>query len=263
MLNNNEWKTLAPLLAREAPPNSDDLPRPGRPRTADTRAIAQACLFRYFHSLAPAYHTFGWNELPKKLGVSPATANRRFREWTESGAWIRFWHGLFAMRPSLRRPRKLEPSVSRTIAELQRAFLFFNARFFRNLLPTRTIITIERMRRPSTALGCFSYAGGFGCIAVAFRVFRRGPREVLNTLLHEMVHYRNHLVGLPDVHRRYHNHHFRDTAAVAGLDCVRRSGIGYGRTKLNKHGIAVIRAFRPRKAAFRWPVMGESRSDRI
>jgi hypothetical protein len=82
-LTDSEWHQLRRLL--DPPTEPADGPDPGRPRT-DDRPLAEACLFRHFHSRARHYRCFGWNELPEDLGAAPSTANRRFREWTASGS---------------------------------------------------------------------------------------------------------------------------------------------------------------------------------
>jgi hypothetical protein len=94
------------------------------------------------------------------LGVTPATANRRYHEWTADGSWVRFWDALMALRnPDRRRDAARSPrhrasdaSASRypvpVIAEeLIRAYRFFNAEFFGGSLPDRAAITVQVPRR--------------------------------------------------------------------------------------------------------------------
>lgn len=254
-LTNAEWKKLAPLLEGAASPKTGQGRPRGRPRSTDLRALAQACLFRSFHSLAPSYHAFGWNDIPKSLGVSPATANRRFREWTESGAWTRFWGELQKLRSVRSVPRPIESPVLPAIIELQRAYSFFNLRLFGNVLPSRVAITIEQMRSPRSGHGTFAALNCYCHVAIAFRCLRAGPMEVLHTLIHEMVHCRNHIVGVPDVHIRYHNRHFRDSAALAGLRCRWVTNYGYGVTELGPLARSAIRALKPNFSVFRWAIL--------
>jgi transposase len=241
-LTDREWKTLSPLLLNRAerPKNV----KRGRPRTSDDLAAANACLYRYYHSNAPTYRAFGWNQIPRWLGVSPATANRRFREWNQSGAWKRFFDGVLSfrgMRPVT--PRRFNSILIPALVELERAYAFLNAHLFQNKLPARVIITITcRSRR----LGFFSPSrhSKIHWIVIDHATLRRGMHEILHTLLHEMVHLRNHCAGVPDCHKGYHNRHFRDTARLVGLDCL-ESSRGYAHTTPNTHAIKVFQKFEP------------------
>lgn len=249
-LSNREWERLAPILRQRETEHRG----PGR-RRADDRAAAQACLYRYFHSRARCYRAFGWNELPATLGVSPATANRRFREWNASGAWPRFWDRLFKLRPQFAKPTKLKSPVRSIITELERAFSLFNARFFGNALPSNVVITLEGSMRSE---GSYRTRGGAHHVAISTRALNRGAEMILGVLLHEMVHMRNHVFHLPDVRRGYHNRHFRDTAMLAGLECSGyNTSRGYAQTRLDARGLRAVAAFGARDV-FVWPTGGSS-----
>ena len=250
-LTDREWQALAGILS---PPVRKKHSSAGRPRLENDRQVAQACLYRYLHSHAKRYRAFGWNKLPENLAVSPATANRRFREWNATGAWNRFYEGLTKLRAgggSARlNPVPVRSPVKGIVAELERAFSFFNAYFFGNELPPQTTITVEQYLRP---LGCFSATGDHNAIAISATALGQGCETTLAVLVHEMVHLRNHLVRLPDVHRKYHNRHFRDSAMLAGLEGERRDPIhGYMRTHLSERGLKAVRKFRPNRSLFAW-----------
>ena len=233
-LSHTEWARLSPLLARERTTR-------GRPRELDDRHAAQACLFRYHHSLAPRYRAFGWNQLPKTIGVSPATANRRFREWNKSGAWVRFWKKLNQLRNGTLKIESPRSPVKAILQELERAYAFFNARLFDNVLPLDVIITIE----PSgTFLGqCRTDKAGRHWIAISTGAVASGTEETLHTILHEMVHLRNRRLGIPDCHRGYHNRHFRDAAALVGLGC-KQGRLGYAQTIVGRQARIAFAKFR-------------------
>ena len=96
-LTDDEWDRLRPIL--EDAQAGQRRPGRGRPRIQDIRPLAEACLYRYFHCLSTGRsHAFNWNALPAHFGVGPSTANRRFREWHDSGAWFRFWEELLKLR---------------------------------------------------------------------------------------------------------------------------------------------------------------------
>ncbi len=145
-ISDSEWQTLGSLLVSRVSPERAR----GRPRLSNDRLAAQACLYRYFHSHGERYRAFGWARLPARLGMSPATANRRFRQWNASGAWAHFHRELMQQRmrwlssgtsqaPSL---KKLRPRMSTIVAELERAFEYFNAYFCGNALTNDVTVTI-------------------------------------------------------------------------------------------------------------------------
>jgi hypothetical protein len=267
-LTDDEWRRLGWLLAPAAP---DPGPRGGRPRLDNDRAAAQACLYRHFHELAPKYHCFGWNEIPDDLGVSPATANRRFREWTASGAWARFWDALMRLRRGGEAdPHRHEPQrpwgtfpAGDVVAELERAYAFFNDRFFAGAL-NGAALTVERF------LGKRRRRGGDFCprqwvlgeravghIALAAEAVGRGAAVALAVLLHEMVHLRNDQVGVVDctTPNQYHNRAFRDAARLAGLECPYRDPkYGYWATALGPRGRQALEELEPREELFGWKV---------
>lgn len=259
-LTDQEWAAAGWALGRPDRPDRST-PQPGRPRLDNTRPAAEACLFHHFASLAPKRHTFGWNSLPRRFGVSPSTANRRYREWLETGAWVRFWDALVANRRGQAGPAPaaggtrpalpqslLDSPVRAVVEELERAFRFFNDRFFAAALPAGVVITLEDRPR-SARLGyfCGRRWATRHLIVVTTTALAGGKEAVLGTLLHEMVHLRNHAAGLTDCSRsQYHNRHFRDAAILAGLDCLGPTkGHGYGRTRLGDRARAAVEAFQP------------------
>lgn len=258
-----EWEELGHILSADSRPA-----RPGRPRLEDVRSIAEACLFRSFHSLAGGRnHCFDWNGLPRSFGVSPSTANRRFREWNESGAWAEFWTGLLRLRRPERRvrPRRARRTspypVADILGELQRAYHFFNGLLFGGLLPEEIAITVIRGEGPGGARGYFcgrSWLWGreepVDLIAVSGLAIQAGPHAALETLIHEMVHLRNARVGLVDCTNRglYHNRHYRDAAVLAGLACgACDKNHGYGATTLGVAGAKAVARLRPKASLFK------------
>lgn len=263
-LSDDEWNALQTFLRPERPVAE----LRGRPRIEDTRAVAEACLFRSYHSLSTGRsHCFDWNKLPAEFGVSPSTVNRRFREWNDSGAWARFWTALLKLRgPNKRlRPRRVRKSgsnpVSDLLGELQRAYDYFNQVFFGGILPPEVAITVLRGHGRGDPLGYYcGRAWHWGrntptdLIAVSVLAVERGPDAALGTLLHEMVHYRNDHFGLVDCtnHGFYHNRHFRDSAVLAGLLCAERhTTLGYGVTGLGDRARWAIERLHPKGDVFR------------
>lgn len=263
-LTDDEWHALSSVLTVPAGAS----PRRGRPRATDARRIAEVCLYRHYHAHALVNRSFGWNSLPAELGVSPSTANRRFREWTGSGAWARFWDALTRLRSPqpVTLPRSHEHDsfahgspIQFLIAEFERAYDFFNDRFLGGSLRRDVVIAVERPHRRRSGYFCASqWRRGdvvLGHLAICTNVLGQGADEALAVLLHEMVHQRNHQVGLDDCDARtqYHNSHFRDVATVFGLECAKRSPrVGYGMTTLAPRAIEAIRDFHPDESLFGW-----------
>ena len=68
------WEVVAPLLPVHQPD-----PRGGRPRV-DDRVCFGAIVFVLFTGIA-------WQQLPRELGCSPATAQRWLKEWPAAGVF--------------------------------------------------------------------------------------------------------------------------------------------------------------------------------
>jgi transposase len=264
-LTDVEWEALQSILQRSGGARRDR----GRPRLENDRDAARACLFRHYHSLSEGYHSFGWNELPREFGISPSTANRRFREWTADGSWPRFWDALMELRhgspPRSRRRashRADDLPVSGILGELERAYRYFNARFFGGSLPSSVAIILQVSNPNGKELGSFcgqewrSENLILDRICISSSALGCGPELVLGVLLHEMVHQRNYGLGLVDCTDlgRYHNRTFRDTACLAGLECSPTADRhhGYQATRPGARALAAISQLRPHKPSFEW-----------
>jgi hypothetical protein len=235
----------------------------GRPRAVETRSLVEAVLFHQFNNLAARSHSAGWNELPSRFGVSPSTANRRYREWVSDGRWVRFWDLLAARRAQLplntseRGALAVASPVSRIVCELDRAHRFFNDRFFWRTLPMTVLtVTCANEDDPIRTLGFFSRnawplrSTNVDHIAVTTLALRRGAVEVMATLVHEMVHQWNAHHGVTDFGRKqYHNAQFRDSARLVGLECEYTSR-GYSSTRPTQRLRSAIADFRPDRDAF-------------
>ena len=71
------WDIVAPLL-----PAQRERPQGGGTRQVDDRAVFTAIVYVLTTGCA-------WRHLPAEVGVSKATADRRFLAWTEAGLWRR------------------------------------------------------------------------------------------------------------------------------------------------------------------------------
>lgn len=143
--------------------------------------------------------------------------------------------------------------------ELYRAFTFFNERFADSKLPNVVITVQESGRR--NAYGWFGNAFWADRrtgevvpeINLSAEYLSRGPRGILETLLHEMAHLWNATVeqvkDCPD--GRYHNKKFKTAAERFGLEVSRDGTRGWAYTKLTDISTRAIDELEPSEPAFR------------
>ena len=114
-------------------------------------------------------------------------------------------------------------SYNRVAGYLNKVFDLLNQEFFESTL-SRPTLTIQSTPR---AYGHFSLRddtwisknGATHEINIGAGTLARPIEEVCATLLHEMVHYHNYVLGIQDCSRggTYHNRRFRDSAQDHGL----------------------------------------------
>ena len=127
-------------------------------------------------------------------------------------------------------------SYNRAAGYLNKMFDLLNAEFFEGAL-SRPTITIQSTPK---AYGHFSLRedtwvstlGASHEINLGAGTLARPIEEVAATLLHEMVHYWNYVMGVQDCSRgnTYHNRHFKDAAESRGLIVTRSEKYGWAHT---------------------------------
>ena len=127
-------------------------------------------------------------------------------------------------------------SYNRAAGYLNKVFDLLNEAFFENAL-SRPTITIQSTPK---AYGHFSLnkdtwiskLGGTHEINIGAGTLARPIEEVVATLLHEMVHYFNFIMGIQDCSRgnTYHNRRFKDAAEARGLIITHSEKYGYAHT---------------------------------
>ena len=127
-------------------------------------------------------------------------------------------------------------SYNRVAGYLNKIFDLLNQEFFENAL-SRPTITIQSTPK---AYGHFSLnkdtwiskLGGTHEINIGAGTLARPIEEVVATLLHEMVHYFNFIMGIQDCSRgnTYHNRRFKDAAEARGLIITHSEKYGYAHT---------------------------------
>lgn len=78
----------------------------------------------------------------------------------------------------------------------------------------------------------------------------RPVNDVLETLLHELGHLYNSVLGIEDCNiAQYHNKHFKSAAEKFGLIVDKFPGRGWALTSLSEEGISAVEAFQPNREA--------------
>lgn len=143
------------------------------------------------------------------------------------------------------------------LAELYRAFNFFNKKFVKGELPN-VVITVQNQGRRN-ALGWFGKGfwadkvtdNGVSEINLSAEYVARGPNSLLETLLHEMAHLYNASKGIRDcTGGQYHNKHFKVAAERFGLKVGRYPNRGYAATSLDKAARKAIKELQPNKEVY-------------
>ena len=124
-------------------------------------------------------------------------------------------------------------SIRPAIAELERLFDVFSVLFDCDLpLP---VITIQTHGRKKTTLGWFwsdAWLAGESTVPeinFAAELLNRDVYQICETLIHEMVHYRNAAKGIKDCNsNQYHNKKFKTACDLVGLNCEKIDGAGRG-----------------------------------
>ena len=139
-------------------------------------------------------------------------------------------------------------SYNRVAGYLNKVFDILNEEFFESEL-SRPTITIQSTPK---AYGHFSLRedtwvskiGGTHEINIGAGTLARPIEEVAATLLHEMVHYYNHVNGIQDCSRgnTYHNRKFKDAAEAPGLIVTHSDKYGWSHTSPSDRLLELIMA---------------------
>lgn len=150
---------------------------------------------------------------------------------------------------------KKTDSIAPAIRELERFFSVFNRKLYDGKLP-KPVITIQTTGR-RRALGWFcaniwrAKEGEVPEINITAEELGRDVEDILETLLHEMVHLDNWTQGISDCSvQQYHNKRFKVACDKIGLNCERTKH-GWSLTSLTPALKALIRAAKPQSAAFK------------
>lgn len=86
-------------------------------------------------------------------------------------------------------------------------------------------------------------------ITLTAEQLHRAPEEIVETLLHEMVHHANALLGIRDHSGAYHNENFKFQASFVGLEVEKGKG-GWNKTTLGPRAKEAVKTLVPKMEAF-------------
>jgi hypothetical protein len=146
-------------------------------------------------------------------------------------------------------------SIELAVQELERGFKKLKPLFPGVKFPQPAIVIQTKGRRK--ALGWFwrdKWANeddeGIAEITIAAEHLKGSPEEIAETLVHEMVHYANHLDGIKDfTPNQYHNLHFKERAESVGL-VVTKGPRGWAYTTAGPDLLEKIKKLRLNPEAF-------------
>lgn len=159
-----------------------------------------------------------------------------------------------------------EKSLTPVIGKLEKLFSSLNVQFFNGELQ-RPVITVS----PDTTKGAYGWctswrawtdkepkpfsemtpeeiealkADGYYEINLCAEHIARPFMEIVETLLHEMVHLYNLHIGVQDTSRHgfYHNKKFKEAVEAHGLTVTKNSKYGYSETTLNDEAKSFVQS---------------------
>lgn len=151
-------------------------------------------------------------------------------------------------------------NIQPAIQTLHKAFDMANKVFLNNELP-QVVITIQS-RGKSNSLGWFTINPAWSNgtdelheINLSPENFTREPIEIIQTLMHEMIHLHCSVKGIKDTSRgyTYHNKRFLQEAEAHGFEYLHESPdakIGYSQITLTQSSKNLIKCWNLNKSAF-------------
>ena len=82
-------------------------------------------------------------------------------------------------------------------------------------------------------------------INITADTLKRSVEDICETLIHEMAHYKNHVLDIVDCNaNQYHNKHFKKRAEEMGLEVEKLKNRGYARTKLGEKAANLVKKYK-------------------
>jgi SprT-like family len=158
--------------------------------------------------------------------------------------------------------KKIPTNLQPAITQLHKAFDKFNERFFNNELP-QVVITMQSRHKNKGVLGWFTVNPAWESgedtqlheINIVPEALKRDYTEILQTLLHEMLHLYASVNGIQDTSRgnTYHNKRFKEIAEQHGMEYTHEkpdSKIGYSAVTFTKQTLNMVKFWNIDKTAF-------------
>jgi len=151
---------------------------------------------------------------------------------------------------------KNNQSIKPAVVELERLFKAINKKKFNGSLPWCAIIVQSTSNK--NAHGWF-FANSWVRkgdrkpvheLSMCAESLNRPIEDILNTLIHEMVHLYCHVNDIGDCKNNYHNVKFKVQCNLVDLECTQIPRYGWASTKLTPKLKKELMALRPKKTAF-------------
>jgi hypothetical protein len=133
--------------------------------------------------------------------------------------------------------------------KLVEAFEFFNAELGANL--DNPVFTLIPNRGRQSYYGWYwqgRWKDGRKTlpeINITADTLKRSIEEICETIIHEMVHYKNNVMEIVDCNgNQYHNKHFKSRAEAFGLTVEKVKNKGYARTALGDKAIIMVKKYK-------------------
>jgi hypothetical protein len=82
-------------------------------------------------------------------------------------------------------------------------------------------------------------------INITADTLKRSVEEICETIIHEMVHYKNNVLDIVDCNgNQYHNKHFKKRAEEFGLKVEKVKNKGYARTALDEKAMNLVKKYK-------------------
>lgn len=143
--------------------------------------------------------------------------------------------------------------IDLAIAELHKGFALLNRHLFDGALEVPAILIQNQGRRKDILGWCSTREIWFSQdeskqlyeINITAEYVNRNPVDIMETMLHEMVHYYNYSNGIKDVSRggAYHNKAFKEEAELRGLVVDYDKKLGWAITSLKAETAKLIEGF--------------------
>ena len=149
---------------------------------------------------------------------------------------------------------KSKTSICPLIKELERIYDFFAKKYGLNKITKRPLITIQSKGQQKNTLGWYwknKWQYNKQKLSEINICAESLSKKAVETLIHEIVHYHNASLNIPDCNaHNYHNKNFKAKAESYGLNVKTNGRYGYSHTSLSKSLQKIINTLNIDKKVF-------------